>query len=52
MYQYLFRTYSLKPEECFFVDDLKRNIDAGKSLGMDGIVFTGEIGPLKAAIGF
>ncbi len=52
MYQYLFRTYSLKPEECFFIDDLERNIEAGKSLGMDGIIFTGDIDEVKKAVEF
>ena len=52
MYQFLFRTYSLKPEECFFIDDLERNIEAAKSLGMNGIVFTGDIEDVKRVIGF
>lgn len=52
MYQYLFRTYSLKPEECFFIDDLEQNIEAGKSLGMDGIIFTGDIEEVKKAVEF
>lgn len=52
MYHYLFRTYSLKPEECFFIDDLERNIEAGKSLGMDGIIFTGDIEEVKKAVEF
>ena len=28
IYRYLFNTYRLKPEECFFLDDKKENIDA------------------------
>lgn len=52
IYLHLFRTYSLRPEECFFIDDLERNIEAGKALGMDGIVFTGNIDKVKAAISF
>lgn len=52
IYQYLFRTYSLKPEECFFIDDLEQNIEAGKSLGMDGIIFTGDIEEVKKAVEF
>lgn len=50
IYQYLFRTYSLKPEECFFIDDLEKNIEAGKALGMNGIVFSGDIEKVKQAI--
>lgn len=52
IYRYLFQTYSLRPEECFFIDDLQKNIEAGRSLGMDGIVFTGNIDEIKKAVGF
>lgn len=52
MYLHLFQTYSLNPEECFFIDDLERNIEAGKALGMEGIVFTGDIEEVKKAVGF
>lgn len=52
MYRYLFQTYSLKAEECFFIDDLEKNIEAGKALGMNGIVFAGNIEEVKAAVGF
>lgn len=52
IYEYLFETYKLKPEECFFIDDLSANIETAKKLGMDGIVFTGNIDEAKAAVGF
>ena len=52
IYQYLFRTYDLKPEECFFIDDLEKNIRAAKEAGMDGIIFTGSIDDVKEKIGF
>lgn len=52
IYRYLFDTFSLEPSECFFIDDLEENIEAGRSLGMDGIVFTGDIEKVKAAIDF
>ena len=51
IYRYLFETFSLKPEECFFIDDLKENIEAGRALGMDGIVFKGNIQEVKTALG-
>lgn len=47
IYQYLFDTYQLKPEECFFIDDRIDNINAGRHFGMDGIVFTGDIEAVK-----
>lgn len=52
IYHYLFERFSLTPHDCFFIDDLAKNIDAGRSLGMDGIVFTGDINKVKAAIDF
>lgn len=52
IYQYLFDTYRLDPKECFFLDDLEKNINAGRALGMDGLVFDGNIEKVKDAIGF
>jgi len=39
IYRHLFRKFDLKPEECVFVDDKARNIEAARELGMHGIVF-------------
>ena len=53
LYQILFDTFSLKPEECFFVDDLERNIEGAKAAGMDGICFSPSFEPvsvLRAAL--
>ncbi len=41
IYRALFDKYSLKPEECIFVDDLSANVEAAGKLGMRGVVFTG-----------
>lgn len=41
IYRRLFRKYDLIPEECLFIDDLQKNIDAAKALGMHGIRFDG-----------
>ena len=38
LYNILFETYNLKPEECFFIDDKQTNIEIGKKLGMNGFV--------------
>lgn len=38
IYDYFFKKYSLKPEECVFLDDRVANIETGRSLGMAGIV--------------
>ncbi len=52
IYQYLFNRFDLRPEDCFFIDDLEENIQTGRSLGMDGIVFTGDIDAVKNSIEF
>ncbi|HWP52085.1 MAG TPA: HAD-IA family hydrolase [Clostridia bacterium] len=39
IYEKLFERYSLKPEECFFIDDVQVNIDGAKSCGMNGYCF-------------
>ncbi len=41
LYQILLREYSLKAEECFFIDDLNINIEAALLVGMSGAVFRG-----------
>lgn len=39
IYERLFEKFDLKPEECFFIDDLQLNIDGAKACGMDGYCF-------------
>lgn len=39
LYNILFKNYNLKPEECYFIDDKKKNVEIGKNLGMKGFVF-------------
>lgn len=43
MYEHFYERFSLKPEECFFIDDLQDNIDGAKTTGMDGYVLQTEI---------
>lgn len=40
IYETLFREFSLKPEECIFIDDVSENIQGSIDCGMDGIVFS------------
>ena len=40
MYQHLFDRFNLKPEECFFIDDLPMNIEGARACGMDGYCFS------------
>ena len=39
IFEHFFQKFDLKPEECFFVDDLQLNIDGAKACGMDGYCF-------------
>lgn len=39
IYQLLLKRYSLKPEECLFIDDLSVNTKAAKKVGMDAFTF-------------
>lgn len=41
IYQLLFDTYQLNPEECVFFDDRRDNIEGANKAGMHGIVFKG-----------
>lgn len=42
IYEHLFNRFSLKPEECFFIDDQEMNIKGAKRCGMDGYVYDGN----------
>lgn len=39
IYRTLFERFDLKPEECFFIDDLQENIDGARACGMEGYCF-------------
>ena len=41
IYDALAEKYDLKLEECVFIDDSEDNVEAARSYGMQGIVFTG-----------
>ena len=40
IYQLLLDTYSLKANECLFIDDVEENIIGAKNMGMNGIQLT------------
>lgn len=42
IYETLLNKYDLKPEETVFFDDLEKNIQAAKEVGIHGIVFTAK----------
>ena len=50
IYETLFREYGLKPEECFFIDDLPFNVEGAQCAGMGGAVFDGDLARLRRAL--
>lgn len=47
IYEKLYETYGLLPEECFFIDDQPANIEGAWRTGMDGAVFDGDLARLR-----
>ena len=51
IYKILFREFSLKPEECFFIDDTQKNIDGAAAVGMKGHCYShGSVEILRRAM--
>lgn len=50
IYETLLREYGLKPEECFFIDDLALNVEGAWCVGMGGAVFDGSLSRLRRAL--
>ena len=51
IYLELYKKFSLKPEECYFIDDMQKNIDGAKDTGMDGhCYFHGDVEILRNAM--
>ncbi len=47
IYERLYNRYSLRPEECLFIDDSPANVDGAQCTGMDAIVFRGDVHRLR-----
>lgn len=47
IYEKFFEKFSLKREECFFIDDSPANIEASLYVGMPGVVFHNDIRRLR-----
>ena len=43
----MLKTYDLKAEECFFIDDLAANIKGAYECGIDGYQYNGNAGLLR-----
>jgi len=47
IFNYLLDKYSLKADECLFIDDLKENTDGAEAVGIHGYVFDGDADRLE-----
>lgn len=50
IYEKLYERFSLRPEECFFIDDSPANIEGARRTGMPGAVFFGDMARLRRAL--
>jgi len=50
IYELLFSTFSLDPQECFFVDDAPANMEGAYRCGMEGFIFRGDVQELRQAL--
>ena len=50
IYRLFTETFSLKPEECVFIDDFPLNVAAAIAEGWEGIVFHGDAAELEAKL--
>lgn len=50
IYETLFREYRLRPEECFFIDDMPQNIEGALCAGMASAVFDGDLPRLRRSL--
>ena len=46
-FDYVLKTYNLKAEECFFIDDLAENVKGAYECGIDGYQYNGNVGLLR-----
>ncbi len=47
IYEYLLKKYSLKPEECLFIDDREDNVLAAKKLNINAYQFKNDYGSIR-----
>ncbi len=51
IYEALYEKFSLDPAECYFIDDVQKNIDGARATGMDGhCYYHGDVEILRTAM--
>lgn len=52
IFEYLLHTYSLKAEECIFIDDRKENLQGAEKVRIGGYLFDGDAEKLRKYLDF
>ncbi len=52
IFEYILNKYSLKAEECIFIDDSEKNIIGAEAVGIKGYLFDGNAEKLRRFLGF
>ncbi len=50
IYELCMSRFGLAPEECFFIDDVRANIEGAAACGIAGTVFSGDVSELRTAL--
>ncbi|MBQ7338319.1 MAG: HAD family phosphatase [Clostridia bacterium] len=51
IFAHLLAKYSLRPEDCVFIDDSPINVAGAQNVGIDGILFRGDASEVRRALG-
>ena len=52
IFEYILKKYSLKAEECVFIDDSEKNIVGCEAVGIKGYLFDGDADKLRKHLGY
>lgn len=50
IYEALYRAFGLRPEECFFIDDVPANVEGALVTGMHGTIFRKDVPALRRTL--
>lgn len=50
IYRVLLERFALDPADCLFIDDMQKNVDGARAVGMQAVRFTGDVEALRQEI--
>ena len=50
IYELFCERYGVSPESCLFIDDMERNVEGARRVGMQGYRFDGDVAALRVHI--